>query len=96
MPLDFVNTDDVLEPQRVRFDADAHNVIIAYMKANDLKNFNTALNSILRRIGRVGIKHFYEATALDSSIPAQTNTNYGEKSPVIGVNHGSISISDEK
>jgi hypothetical protein len=42
------------------------------------------------------MKSFYEVTALESSIPTQTNTNYGEKSPVIGVNHGDIHISDEK
>lgn len=62
MPLSFAPTDTPLEPQKIRINAEAYNVVVRYAKENDITKFSTALNTMLLRIGRVGTKQFYLAT----------------------------------
>lgn len=52
------------ESQKVRLDETGKETVLQYMKENDIKKFNTALNAILCRIARVGTRQFYLATMI--------------------------------
>jgi tRNA threonylcarbamoyladenosine modification (KEOPS) complex Pcc1 subunit len=62
MSLHVVPANTPPEAQNIRFDAEASNVVVLYEKENDITKFNAALNTILRRIGRIGAQEFYRVT----------------------------------
>jgi hypothetical protein len=93
MSLNFIPPQEETVSKTVRFDTENYNIVIQYGKENDIDNFSVALNTMLRRIARVGTEQFYEATKVGSQTFSQHKPL---KSPQIGVNHGTVLIADEK
>ncbi len=91
MKFNFIPPQEETVSKTVRLDTETYNIVIQYGKENDIDNFSVALNTILRRISRVGTEQFYEATKVNSQSFSQIKPL---KSPQIGVNHAPIFISD--
>jgi hypothetical protein len=91
MSLQFIPPDVDTMSKNLRFYTDTYNVVVQYAKENDIKDFNTALNIMLRRISRIGVRRFYDATQHTQTM---NMTSHGQKSPVVGTIHGDLYISD--
>lgn len=89
MSLDFVQKKEDRPSQGVRLDPDSIEVLQEYKELLGLPGKNTALNSILKLVKKIGVENFLKMANGSGTMNFDSTDNSG-KIVNVGTNHGTI------